>query len=148
MLFEESFSLLKSEVQKIQPQLLIMFGVASTRSKICFEKIGLNWVQSTSADISRKTPSTGKIKSDQELALMTNWSVEPVLLQLDPAWAACIEMSFSAGAYVCNDLYFRALDDKDLDCEKIFIHIPPFEKIDLKLQFEVIASFIEITLQN
>ena len=148
VLFEDSFSLLKSAVLNIQPEILIMFGVASTRSKICLEKVGLNWVQSTSADVGRKIPTTGKIKPAQDLALMSNWSFEPVLRKLDSTQTAHIELSFSAGAYVCNDLYFRVLDDKTLNCEKLFIHIPPFEKIDLQLQFEIIAKFVEMTLQD
>lgn len=148
VLFEQSYSLLKPEVEKNQPELLIMLGVASQRSKIGFEKIGLNWVQSISADAGHKIPTTGKIKPDQNLALMTDWSVDAALRELDPALMAHVEVSFSAGAYVCNDLYYRALDDRKLQCEKLFIHIPPFEKIDLEQQFKVIMSFIEITLQS
>jgi pyroglutamyl-peptidase len=146
--FEQSYLILKSEIQRSEPKILIMFGLASTRSKIGFEKIGLNWVQSQHADVSNKNPIIGKIKPGQELALMTDWSIEPLLGKIDSALRTHTEISFSAGSYVCNDLYFRALDDEGIDCKKLFIHIPPFDKIELKLQFEVIASFIELAAKS
>ena len=99
-----------------------MLGQASGRKNISFEKIGLNWIQSVHPDESGFTPSVGTIQNDQALALMTKFPVDEIYQKLK-SQNLPVEISFSAGAYVCNDLYFKVLSEFS-ELKSVFIHVP------------------------
>ncbi len=143
VVFGKSFEVLKEKALLEKPDIILMFGVAATRSTICLERIGLNWVESKNADTSVSTPVTGKIVVNQELALMSSYNVEKVISEFDFNERKLVEVSYSAGTYVCNDLYFRMLNEKQISAEKLFIHIPPYEKIELQQQIELLSKVVK-----
>lgn len=143
VVFAESFEVLKQKIQIEKPDVILMFGVAATRSTICFERIGLNWVDSKNADSKMVTPKTGRIDSKQELALMSPFNLEEVISQYDFNERKSLEISYSAGTYVCNDLYFRMLNEKQISADKLFIHIPSFDKIDEQLQLKLLSKVVQ-----
>jgi len=68
-----------------------------------------------------------------------------------------IEISFSAGAYVCNDIYFRVLNEiKNIPA--VFIHVPllpeQLKKQDVRsalsfdLQLETLSGVISFLKQS
>lgn len=146
VVFGEAFEVLKRKCQEENPDVVLMFGVAATRSTICFERIGLNWVESKNPDVTMKTPVSGKIDSKQELALMSSFNLENLISQYDLNERKQIEVSYSAGAYVCNDLYFRMLNEKHISADKLFIHIPPFESIAQQRQIDLISPVVKYCL--
>ncbi|MBC7466342.1 MAG: pyroglutamyl-peptidase I [Bdellovibrio sp.] len=120
--YKQSFWLLEREIQNVEPDFVIMIGQAAGRTNVCFEKIGLNWVQSRHADEAGVKPEFGAIEKAEPLALMTPFPVDQHFEKLK-AKGLPVEISFSAGAYVCNDLYFRILNEfKTL--KAVFIHVP------------------------
>lgn len=122
--FGKSFEVLKNHLQKNSYDYLISIGQASGRSKICFEKIGLNWIHAEHKDESGSRPSAGKI-SDGPLALMSSFPIDEIYIKLK-AEKYPVEISFSAGTFVCNDLYFRTLNEfKNL--KSVFVHVPLIE---------------------
>lgn len=120
--FSKSFEFLKSEIEKSKPNYVIMLGQASGRKNICFEKVGLNWIQTEHPDEAGVTPKSGKILVDVDLALMTEFPVEQIFLKLKQAELP-VEISFSAGTFVCNDLYFRTLNEFK-GIKAVFVHVP------------------------
>jgi pyroglutamyl-peptidase len=122
--FGKSFEILKKHLQDHTYDYVIEIGQAAGRSKICFEKIGLNWVQTEHKDESGSQPQSGSIV-EGPLALMTTFPVDTVYQKLK-AEQFPVEISFSAGAFVCNDLYFRTLNEfKNL--KTVFVHVPLIE---------------------
>ena len=123
-----------------------MLGLAADRTKICFEKIALNWQQSKNSDEAGYQPSGGPIIQNKELALMSPFSIEEALNHLSQSdlnstsWP--MQTSFSAGTYVCNDLYYRQLQAYP-GLNSVFIHIPPFYVISEEYQFQFILELIE-----
>lgn len=142
VVFGQAFDHLKALCQEQNPDIVLMFGVAATRSKICFERIGLNWVESKNPDTSMRIPPTGKINLEQELALMSSLDLEKIISQYNLSERQHVEISYSAGAYVCNDLYFRMLNEKSIEAEKLFIHVPSFDCMDQSLQIELIKTLV------
>ncbi len=120
--FKSAFQILDTEIKNTNPDYVIMLGQASGRKNICFEKIGLNWIQSTNPDESGFKPQMGAIQIDQPLALMTKFPVDDIYQKLK-SQNQPVEISFSAGAYVCNDLYFKILSAYP-DLKSVFIHVP------------------------
>lgn len=134
--FKRSFEILKEEIERVQPEMVLMFGLAVGRTKISLEKVALNWVETKHADNAAHVPKVGLIDPYEELALMTKLLFSEIQSKLPQELT---EMSFSAGTYVCNDLYFRTLkyikSRPELGLQAGFIHLPqptakfPKEKI-------------------
>lgn len=149
--FENSFLILKGRIEKEKPDFLIMLGQASGRKKISLEKIALNWNQTMDSDEAGMRPQSGSIIENSELALMTSFPVDDTFQKLK-AHSSFLEISFSAGTYVCNELYYRVLKNRDpLQLKSVFIHLPLIpeqvpinDKPSLKIekQFEILADLI------
>jgi pyroglutamyl-peptidase len=120
--FSSAFKILYAEIKNTQPEFVIMLGQASGRKNICIEKIGLNWIQTTHPDESGFIPQMGSIDKSQNLALMTKFPVDELYQKLKQQKYP-VEISFSAGAYVCNDLYFKILSELP-NLKSVFIHVP------------------------
>ena len=120
--FQNAFHLLKDKLGSWNPDYLIMLGQAKGRKDICFEKVGLNWMESDVKDEAGVRPESGKILKESDLALMSRFPIETAFLEMKKAQLP-FSVSFSAGTYVCNELYFRVLENfKDL--RSVFIHVP------------------------
>lgn len=120
--FGKSFEILNEKIRKTLPDYVIMIGQASGRACVCLEKIGLNWVQTENADEAGQIPKSGKIESESELALMSTFPIDQVFAELKKSDYP-IEISFSAGTFVCNDLYFRVLNQFP-KLQSVFVHVP------------------------
>ncbi len=120
--FGKSFEVLKNIINEETPDFLIMLGQAAGRRNVCLEKIALNWVQSRNKDEAGFLPTTGPIVKDSELAMMTSFPVDQIFAYLIENKQP-VEISFSAGTYVCNELYYHALSQfKKL--KSVFVHVP------------------------
>jgi pyroglutamyl-peptidase len=120
--FKTAFEILKTQIKNQKPDYVIMLGQASGRKNISFEKIGLNWIQSLHSDESGYVPAAGAIQNDQPLALMTKFPVDQIYQKLKLNNQP-VEISFSAGTYVCNELYFKVLSEFS-ELKAVFIHVP------------------------
>ena len=120
--FENAFLKLEEHLKIYQYSYVILLGQASGRSKIGFEKIGLNWQQSEHADEKGYKPTTGEIHLGEVLALMSQFDVDSAVQSLKQDKKP-VEVSFSAGTYVCNDLYYRALKQFN-ESKIVFVHVP------------------------
>lgn len=150
--FETAFLNLKNKIQELSPDYLIMFGQAAGRKNICLEKIALNWRQSAQPDEAGYTPTTGLIDKDQSLAVMTEFPIDSSYSQLKDKQYP-IEISFSAGTYVCNDLYFKVLTEFP-NLKSVFIHVPLMEEQQRinddrpVMHFDVMMNVVEDLLKK
>ena len=120
--FENSFKILRAHLVLNTYDFIILLGQAAGRSKISLEKIALNWVQTESPDEIGVRPEPGVILETSELALMTNFPIARICAELNKQDLP-VEISFSAGTFVCNDLYYRALKQFP-ELMILFIHLP------------------------
>ena len=113
-----AFSTLEERINQLNPDFILMLGQARNRQNICLEKVALNWIFSQYADENGRKPDAGPIVPNSELALMTAVHLEKVFAD-DPDF----QISFSAGTYVCNELYYRVLHHFKKS-ESLFAHLP------------------------
>ena len=139
--FGHSFELLRLYLQHDKPDYIIMLGQAAGRPRICFEKIGLNWVQSEHPDEAGRHLANEAILDEQPLALMTNFPVDRIIGVLKKENLP-VEVSFSAGAFVCNDLYFRVLAEFAEKSPPVFIHLPLVKDLGFEIQLHVMKKAI------
>ena len=132
---------------------VIMLGQAGGRRKISLERVALNWVETYSPDESGYTPKPGVIDSAAEKAFFSGWplhEIEKTLLdQKIPA-----EISFSAGSYVCNYLYFKVTAELSLMNKScLFVHLPflpeqiAHKKDQPAMEFSVMQAGVEEILK-
>ena len=122
------YSLIESRlveaIDKINPVLIIGTGLAAGRSKMSIEKIGMNYKHSTNPDNSGKTVNGEKIDQSFPDGMFSMLHVESLVDELNfmgiPA-----EISFSAGAYLCNNALFIILREcRKRNIKGGFIHLP------------------------
>lgn len=117
-----------------------MLGVAASRDRISLEKVALNWNESEYPDNSGRKIEMGLIDPDQPLALMTVFPVNELFLELK-SFAPKIHISFSAGSYVCNNVYFKVLHYFP-DKKSLFVHVPKLEIISFSEQCKIIETVL------
>ncbi|KHD87199.1 MAG: hypothetical protein OM95_15560 [Bdellovibrio sp. ArHS] len=124
--FSEAPQQLQSHLQKNSYAAILMLGQAGGRSKVSLERVALNWTETEHPDEDGFKPSRGVIQQGSESALFTALPVsewkEDLLQKNLP-----VEISLSAGGYVCNYTYYHTLNwlkmhDKALSA--CFIHVP------------------------
>ena len=112
------------QVARGAPRLVIATGVAAGRAEITPERFAMNFADARIPDNRGKQPRERELIKGAPLAYA---STLPVAAIVDALRAHGIPAapSLSAGAYVCNELFFRlrhALEGQDVSAG--FIHLP------------------------
>lgn len=101
----------------------IGFGQAGGRSKICLERVAINWQETNQPDNSGRKPKPGPLSPGADSAYFSLGPLEKMKDVLDLAGIPS-EISFTAGAYVCNSLYFHVLKSLPPSLWGLFVHVP------------------------
>jgi pyroglutamyl-peptidase len=145
--FNKAFEDMRKSIQTYKPDRILMLGLASGREQIHFEKIALNWNETEHPDEAGFTAEMASInKLDENLALMTRFPINE-LYQFHKKLNHPVKISFSAGTYVCNNLYYKVLSHFP-EIKSLFIHIPSEQTLDLQTQLQIIKKTIEFTKIN
>ena len=106
--------------QKQKPDIVLMFGVAGRRRQLCIETRARNAVSLLFPDAGGYRPRHGVIKLRGPAALTGNAPFARL------AGAAGTRLSRDAGRYLCNYVYWRALEHARGTRPLVqFVHIPP-----------------------
>ncbi|MBA2404454.1 MAG: pyroglutamyl-peptidase I [Bdellovibrionales bacterium] len=120
--FSNAFEVLKTEIDILKPDFVICLGLAGNRKKISLEKVAINLIHSEIPD------NDGVFRQDESIipgGPAAYFSTLPVNQMLELETPFEVEISFSAGAYVCNYIMYRVLDYlKGTDVKSGFIHLP------------------------
>jgi pyroglutamyl-peptidase len=139
--FNQAFLELKRTIQSENPDYVIMLGLASGRAEISLEKVALNWNESKHPDEGGNFVKPAKINSTNEaLAVMTKFPINELQDYLDQKEYP-VKMSFSAGTYVCNNLYYKVLTEFP-NAKSIFIHVPTEDEINIEEQIQIIKDVL------
>lgn len=139
--YEKAFLLLDKVAQQFKPDYIISTGMAASRKCISIERIALNINNSDTPD------NAGVLKKD---SLITPKSNAAHFSTLDyPKSVYDIELvknSYSAGTYVCNDLFFRLLDKDGLNSNLgiSFIHFPSEDNIPYEKQLSILIDILSL----
>jgi pyroglutamyl-peptidase len=106
--------------QKPKPDIVLMFGVAGRRHQLCIETQARNAVSLLFPDAGGHRPRHGVIKLHGPATLTGNAPFARL------AGAAGTRLSRDAGRYLCNYVYWRALEQVRGTRPLVqFVHIPP-----------------------
>lgn len=112
--FKDAYLELKNLIDVFNPDLILLCRVAKNRSKISLEKVGINWIDSRIPDNNGLLINGEKINQAGPDGLFTQLNLNQLIAKLaDKNW----EISYSAGTYVCNYIYYQTTKLKKL-CRK------------------------------
>ncbi|WP_413569574.1 pyroglutamyl-peptidase I [Bdellovibrio sp. HCB117] len=124
--FAEAHKNIKSHLQLNSYDVILMLGQAGGRNKVSLERVALNWIETEHPDEEGFKPSRGVIEEGASSALFTSAPVtawKDALIQKNLP----VEISLSAGGYVCNYTYYQVLqwlETNQKPSAACFIHVP------------------------
>lgn len=112
------------ELEKEAYDAVLLLGQAAGRKAVTPEMFAHNLRFARIPDNAGQTPVDEPISSDGPLALRSTINVRKAAQAIQNAGIPA-QVSYSAGAYVCNDLYYQVLwHEKDKALPVCFIHVP------------------------
>ena len=146
VVFGEAARLLLEEIARTRPQIVVCCGVANGRQAVTPELVAINYRHARIPDNAGQHYFAQPISPDGPAACMTRL---PVHAMIDAMKAAGIPaaLSLSAGAYVCNDVYYALLTaEADLGHRGLFIHVPGMDAVDADAAARAITLCLETAL--
>ena len=118
---------LRSAIDLHTPDFVIMLGQSGTTDRVKLERVALNMMDSEKGDNDGVKPDEEPIYEGEERALFTSLPIKRLRSAIDEKDIA-VKISNSAGLYVCNRIYYEALQMcKERAMQAIFVHLPLHE---------------------
>ena len=123
--FAKASALLTEQLQTLQPGLCFCVGQAGGRALISLEKVAINFRHARISDNAGLRPEHQTIELNSPAAYFANFDFNDALVRLSDAEIPA-EMSFSAGAFVCNEVFYALCQMQALWPQLLgtFVHIP------------------------
>jgi pyroglutamyl-peptidase len=120
---------LEKAVLEIKPEMLLMLGLARGKTRLALEKVAVNWLEYRIPDNAGQVQMGMQILENTPDALFSSLPLEALQKTLKNNGIP-VELSFSAGAFLCNQVFFlaRALYP---DLPSGFLHLPSDETLAL-----------------
>ena len=137
---------LKAEIARVRPEIVICCGVAGGRTGVTPELVAINYRQARIPDNEGQQFMGVPIDPAGDTAYMTSL---PVNAMVDAMKAAGIPayLSLSAGAYVCNDVYYALLQcQTEYGHRGLFVHVPNADVADADTAARAITLCLETAL--
>jgi len=109
-----------------QPDAVISFGLASGRAKIAIERVAVNLMDFSIADNSGVTIKNRPVVDQGPAAYFSSLPITAMLAALNQAGIPA-ELSLTAGAYLCNQIFYllmHLISSQNLKIQAGFIHLP------------------------
>lgn len=109
-----------------QPEGVIAFGLAAGRAKVSLERVALNWLDFSIPDNAGETIQHKRICEDGPAAYFSTLPLDQMLTALYSAGIPA-EVSLSAGAYLCNQVFYTLMHTLAHHKREIpagFVHLP------------------------
>ena len=124
VVFGEGAETVIEAAERISPDVILCIGQAGGRIAITPEMVGLNLRHAPIPDNKGNQPQDQPVVKDGENALFATLPVRKIAEAIARAKVPA-QVSYSAGAYVCNDLLYTLLHRyNDTETRVGFIHIP------------------------
>lgn len=154
--FTQGPAVLREQLSIKSYDVILLLGQAGGRNKVSLERVALNWIETEKPDEDQQTPRQGAIEEGIESALfsslpLSEWKEELVKMNLP------VEVSLSAGGYVCNYVYFqvlRSIQKEELSSKACFIHVPylPEQVVNKgnmpSMELETMKNILRVVLEQ
>ena len=126
--FGKAAEIIQNEAKKLSPDIILSIGQAGGRAAITPELVGINLQHATIPDNDGNQPQDTPILAGGENAFFATIPARKIAEAIHAAGIPS-QVSYSAGAYVCNDVLYTLLDHFQGTNTRVgFIHIPYCEQ--------------------
>jgi pyroglutamyl-peptidase len=122
---------LRRLIRKERPRAIVMMGLAPGRTRINLEAVALN--------VEHHRRRWRRIRRNGPLALLSRLPLPRLLSRLRRARVPAT-VSFHAGTFVCNRVFYEALAGSSVPCG--FVHVPPFKAMPRPRQLRAIRTIL------
>lgn len=124
VVFGEAVSLALKTAEEINPDFILCIGQAGGRAEVTPELVAINLRHASIPDNNGSQPKDEPIKAGAPAAYFSTIPARKIADAINAAGVPS-KLSYSAGAYVCNDLLYTLLSHYENSNTKVgFIHIP------------------------
>lgn len=146
--FFQAADMLRREIARIRPALVICCGVANGRTAVTPELVAINYRFARIPDNAGQSFSGVPIEAEGPAAYMTRLPVHEMIAAIQ-AEGTPAQLSLSAGAYVCNDVYYALLAcEAEFDHRGLFVHVPGTEAVTVEQDAQAIQRCAEIAMKQ
>lgn len=123
--FGRASAILTAQLLTLQPRLCLCVGQAGGRALISLEKVAINFRHARILDNAGGQPQHQAIALNSPAAYFANFDFSDALMRLHNAGVPA-EMSYTAGAFVCNEVFYALCQMQSLQphLRGTFVHIP------------------------
>ena len=125
---------LAEAIAVVRPELVIALGLASGRSEISIERVAVNLIDARIADNAGQRPQDVPVRADAPPAYFSTLPVKAMRNALRAAGHPA-GLSLSAGAFVCNQVFFELQHQlAGRGVKSGFIHVPALPEQAARVQ--------------
>lgn len=148
VVYGEAAKLLREAIARLRPELVICCGVAGGRQAVTPELVAINYRHARIPDNAGQQFAGVPIDPEGPAAHMTRLPIHAMIDAVKAAEIPCA-LSLSAGAYVCNDVYWALLAcEGEYGHRGLFIHVPGADVVDANAAARAITLCIETALAS
>ena len=134
---------LRSAIARIRPEIVICCGVAGGRRAVTPELVAINYRHARIPDNAGQMFRAQPIMADGPAAYMTRLPIHRMIEALSAAGIPA-QLSLSAGAYVCNDVYYALLESEaEFGHRGLFVHVPGEDVVSVQDAARAIVLCLE-----
>lgn len=142
--FDASTEILLAKIDEISPDVVISFGQAEGRDAITPEKIAINLDDAPIPDNRGDQRRNQPIQTGGADGYFSTLPIEAILEGVKEAGVAC-KISLSAGAFVCNHIFYRLQHRlKDSAIRSGFVHVPLVPEQSMEFPTQPVMSLHEM----
>ena len=147
--YGKAFERVSGEAERIQPDAILSVGQAGGREGITVEVVGINLREARISDNEGNQPVNEPIAADGPAAYFTTLPIRKMVAAAVEKGFKC-SLSYTAGAFVCNDLIYSLLNKYNGMIPVGFIHVPFVREQgkDPFMELDEIAKALEASIQG
>ena len=150
VVFGEAAETVIKKADEVRPDVILCIGQAGGRKAITPELVGINLRHAPIPDNNGNQPKDQKITEDGENAYFSTLPVRKIAEAVNASGIPS-QVSYSAGAYVCNDVLYTLLHRyKNTETQVGFIHIPycAEQNKEPSMDIEDIIKGLTVAIEN
>ncbi|WPU65073.1 pyroglutamyl-peptidase I family protein [Peredibacter starrii] len=138
--FERAFHVMEEKIQTFRPDVVLAFGLASSRHEIDLERVAINCLDAEIDDNNGHRPMDRPISEKGETAYFSTLPLRQFEIALKEKGFP-VKISNSAGTFVCNYLFYKLMESQ-LVRYAGFIHVPLQETLSEEKLLEAVSVIL------
>lgn len=144
--FGSAIEQLQQALDRHRPALVLCVGEALNRQAFSLERVAINWIDARIPDNDGCQPIDQAVRDGAPAAYFSRLPIKAMAQALRAAGLPA-EISYSAGSYVCNQVFFGLMHAlRRRRAPAGFLHVPGLETVDADTQSRALRIALQAAL--